>query len=78
MWVLLAWSALAVVLGVVLGRMLRGADRRERGHDREADGGHAGTGPVPPRPCPAQSVGPKTTTHPPEVPSSSRPPQVEP
>jgi hypothetical protein len=37
-WVLLVWSALAVVLGVVLGRMLRTAEQRESGRGREADG----------------------------------------
>ncbi len=82
MWGLLVWSLVAVVLGVVLGRVLRAADRRERGQRRGADGARAVSGPVPPDVAPllsrGQSVGPKTATHPPEVSSSSRPPQVEP
>lgn len=70
-WVLLVWSVLAPVLGVVLGRVIRAADRRETGAEPD---------PVRlPRPRAGdQSVGPKTATHPPAVSSSSRPPQVEP
>ncbi|PRY48129.1 hypothetical protein LY71_11015 [Geodermatophilus tzadiensis] len=36
-WLLLMWSALALVLGVVLGGVIRTADRREVGANRGAD-----------------------------------------
>jgi len=32
-WVLLAWGVLAVGVGVVVGRGIRTAERRELGHD---------------------------------------------
>lgn len=50
-WVLVAWSLLAVLLGVVLGRVLRAAERRERGHDREARGQEPGEPEAEERPC---------------------------
>ncbi len=75
-WGLLGWSLLAVLLGVFLGRALRAAARRETATRRWEDVTVLGLLDLPL--APGQSVGPKTMTHPPEVSSSSRPPQVEP
>ncbi len=50
-WVLLAWSLLAVLLGVVLGRALRTADRRENRRGREARGQEPGEPEAEERPC---------------------------
>ena len=80
-WSLLVWSALALFLAVVLGGVIRTADRYEAGADRESHGPLQRLRlPVPRSPgqVGGQSVGPKTVTQPPEVSSSSRPPQVEP
>ncbi|SNS89963.1 hypothetical protein SAMN04488107_4230 [Geodermatophilus saharensis] len=33
-WALLAWGALALALGLVLGRVIRTAEQRERGRGR--------------------------------------------
>jgi hypothetical protein len=36
-WLLLSWAVLAVVCGVVLGRAIRMADRRDLGQDRPGE-----------------------------------------
>jgi hypothetical protein len=50
-WVLLAWSVLAVLLGVVLGRALRTAEQRENRRGREARGQEPGEPEAEERPC---------------------------
>ncbi len=82
LWVLLAWSLVATLLGVAIGRAIRTAEQREGRHGTETGGRTATRGPAPQLltdvvPLPrGQSVDPKTSTHPPEASSSGRPPQV--